>query len=307
VTRGGAAPGLGDLLRAGRRAVSAYTGTLLALFLVQALVVLGATAVIAMLFAGQFAHRPLFDDGVDGDLMALYEALRDAGATLSAIGWIGVGGILAWLMLSWFLAGGLVAVLAERPQGRPATLRTFGAGGAATFLVFARLALISAVLHAVVWVVAAIGLGLVAARIEYAMTLGEVLGALTLGLAPALLLLAVVWTVIDHARVELVLRRPSHERLGAIVAFARSVAFVARRPLALAHVLLWAAAFGAVSALYTWASFGAAMLGASGAIALLIVRQGVGLVRMALKVMLIGGQVELGQSRPPPPRPAPRA
>jgi hypothetical protein len=44
------------------------------------------------------------------------------------------------------------------------------------------------------------------------------------------------------------------------------------------------------------------MLGTSGAIALFIVRQGVVMLRLALKVALIGGQVELGVTRPPPPR-----
>ena len=85
-------------------------------------------------------------------------------------------------------------------------------------------------------------------------------------------------------------------------AFGRAVAFVVRRPIAIAHVLLWGAAFLAVSVLFAWAAFGHAMLGASGAIALTIIREGVSLVRMGLKVALVGGQVELGASRKPPAR-----
>ena len=49
-------------------------------------------------------------------------------------------------------------------------------------------------------------------------------------------------------------------------------------------------------------SHGAAMVGTSGAIALFIVREGLSLLRMALKVATIGGQVELGVTRAAPPR-----
>jgi hypothetical protein len=295
--------GLRQMLRAGVRAVSDYTGTFFGLFVVQLVIAAGTTVVIWQVLAAEFAHRPLFDEGVDGDLLSLIEALRNAGPILLSVRWIAIGAVLLWAMLSWFLTGGLIAVLAERPHGRRETARTFGAGGAATFFVFARLGLISLIGHAAVFMVAVLGLGVVLPDIEQALTLGRVLGMLFLGLLPALLLLTVLWTIIDHARVELVLRRPTHEQLGALTAFMRATAFVVRRPVAFAHVLLWLVAFVLVSALYAWAGQGHAMLGASGAIALAIVRQGVVLVRMGLKVALVGGQVELGATRPPPPRP----
>jgi hypothetical protein len=294
--------GLPQLLRAGARAVSQYTGTLFGLYLVQLVMVSGLTLVIWQILATRFAERPLFDEGVDGDLAALIEALRGAGATLQAISLVGVGAIILYCVLSWFLAGGLIAVLAERPTGRRETARVFGAGGAGHFLAFVRLGAISIVLHVLVLFIAMIGLGVVYPRIETALTLREVLIALMVGLTPAFLLLVVVWTVLDHARVELVLRRPSHPRLGATIAFLRACAYVFQRPLALAHVGVWVAAFLAVSFVYTWLSSGAAMLGTSGAIALFIVRQGVVMLRLALKVALVGGQVELGVTRPPPPR-----
>jgi hypothetical protein len=295
--------GLTQMLRAGVRAVSDYTGTFFGLFLVQLLVAAGTGFVIWQIFASQFAHRPLFDEGVDGDLVSLIEALRHSGTILMSVRWVAIGAVVLWLFLSWFLTGGLIAVLAERPHGRRETARTFGAGGAATFFVFARLGILSLVGHALVFVVAVIGLDLVIDDVERALTLGHALGALFLGLLPAIIVMSLLWTIIDHARVELVLRRPTHERLGAIATFLRASAFVLRRPIAFAHVLVWIAAFLLVSVLYAWAGFGHAMLGASGAIALAIVRQGVVLVRMGLKVALVGGQVELGATRPPPPRP----
>jgi hypothetical protein len=296
--------GLPQMLRAGVRAVTDYTGTFLGLFCVQVLLVFGASFATAQILADAFHDRPLFDEGIDGDLAALIEALRHAGDTVSAIGWVGAGAILLWVMLSWFLAGGLIAVLAERPHGRRETARTFGAGGAVHFFVLARLGLISLLLHIFILLVAMVGFGAVYPRIAVALELGDAVFWLLAGLAPALLLVAVLWTAIDYARVELVVRRATHERLGAVVAFGRAIAFVARRPLAIGHVLLWGAAFLLVSVLYAWASHGSAMIGTSGAVSLLIVREGLALVRMGLKIMAIGGQVELGMTRPPPPRPA---
>jgi hypothetical protein len=306
MTRAGSVPprriGLPQMLRAGVRAVTDYTGTFLGLFCAQVLLALGAGFVVAQILADAFHGRPRFDEGIDGDLAALIEALRHAGATVSAIGWVGAGAILLWVMLSWFLAGGLIAVLAERPHGRRETARTFGAGGATHFFVLARLGALSLFLHALILIVAMIGVGAVYPRIERALELGEVVAWLALGLGPALVLVALLWAVIDYARVELVVRRATHDRLGALVAFGRAVAFVVHRPLAIGHLLLWAAAFLVVSVLYAWASHGSAMPGTSGAISLLMVRQGLALVRMGLKIVAIGGQVELGMTRPPPPR-----
>jgi hypothetical protein len=293
--------GLRQMLRAGVRAVSEYTGTFFGLFLVQLILAAGAGFVIWRILWGAFAHQPLFDEGIDGDMVSLIEALRHADTLIGAVSWIALGAIMLWIFVSWFLAGGLIAVLAGRPHGRRDTARTFGAGGATHFFVFARLGVISVIGHIVVVAIALLGLGMVGDTIDRALTLGEVVGALVIAFLPALLLLLALWTIIDHARVELVLRRPTHERLGAFAAFTRASAYLVRRPVAYLHVLLWAAAFLGVTVLYAWAAFGHAMMGVSGAIALAVVRQGLALVRMGFKVALVGGQVELGATRPPPP------
>lgn len=293
--------GLREMLRAGFRALADYTGTMFALFAAQVMVAGAASFAIAEILAQVFAEHSLFDDGVDGDLIALLEALRGGGAVLAAISWVALGAIVFWIVFSWFLTGGLLAVLVERPAGRLATARSFGGGAAASFFVLFRLGLWSLGFHLVVAFVATFGLGMVYGTLEHALTYGEVLGALVVGLGPALLLLIVLWTIVDYARVELVQRRPTH-KIGATVAFARAIVFVIERPIALAHAALWALSFLLVSSLYVWASHGAAMLGTGGAVALLIVRQGLALVRMALKVAAIGGQVELGVTRAAPPR-----
>jgi hypothetical protein len=44
------------------------------------------------------------------------------------------------------------------------------------------------------------------------------------------------------------------------------------------------------------------MFGAEGAVTLFVIRSGVSLARMALRFGVLAGQVDLGGSRPPPPR-----
>lgn len=294
---------LGGLVRAGARAVSTYTGMVLALFLVQVIVAWGAWVVVARILIAAFAQRPIFDDAVDGDLVAWLEVLREHRLVFEAIGMIGLGAALAWITTSWFLTGGVLAVFTERPRGRRETARTFGAGGASTFLVYARLAIWSLFLDALpTLLILSIGLGYLGGRLEYALTVRELYGPLVLALGPAALYHAVVSTAVDLARAELTLRRPTHERLGATRALFRAFGFVVRRPVAIVHVLLYWLAFVGLTLAFVWMAHGRAMLGTSGAMALLALRTGLALVRFALKAGVLAGQVELTSTRPPPPR-----
>lgn len=295
-------PGLSVMLRGGTRAVSQYTGMLLALFVVHVLMAWGAGLVIMSILADAFADRPLFDEAVDGDLVALAEIVRDAGPVIGAVGWVALGAVVAWAMASWFLAGGILSVFTERPRGRAETARCFGAGGATYFLVFARLALISLLYHVPVLFILGFGVEYAGAQIEHALTMGEVVRALVIGLLPAALAHVVVSTIIDYARAELVLRRPGHESLGAVRVAFRATGYVFRRPVAFGHVLLYWLAFAALSLGFAWLAHGRAMLGTEGALALFALRQGVVLLRMAARVAVMAGQVELTATRPPPPR-----
>lgn len=294
--------GLSALLRSGVRAVSQYTGMVLALLVVHVMVAWGAGLVIVNILAGAFADRPIFDEAVDGDLVALAEIVRNAGPIIESVTWVAMGAVIAWVMVSWFLAGGILAVFTERPRGRNETARLFGAGGAAYFLVFARLGLVSLIYHLPVYIVLAFGLGYAADKIEYALTMGQVVRALLIGLTPAAVLHVIVSTIIDYARAELVLRRPMHESLGAVRATIRATGFVFRRPVALAHMALYWLFFIVVSVGFAWVAHGHAMLGFSGALALFAVRQGVVLLRLAARIAVMAGQVELTATRPPPPR-----
>jgi hypothetical protein len=289
------------MLSAGLRSLSRYTGTLLAVFVVQSIVALTCMLAVAVVLAQMFSHLPLFDEAVDGDLVALIECIRYGHTSFLAVGGIIFGAILLWQLASWFLVGGLYGVLAQRPEGRTETARCFGATGASTYLAYARLALCSLPGIALVLFVLETGAGIANAYTEHPLTLWQLFAPLALGLTPGLLLLHVVWTVTDYARVELTLRHDSHDP-GVVVTYLRSVAYVIRRPLTLVHGAVGWIGFVLVTLAYAYLAAGHPMYGAEGAVILFVARQCVSLVRTAIRVGILSGQVELGRTRPQPPR-----
>lgn len=293
--------GLGDLFRAGPRAVSRYTGTLLTVFVAQSLIAASCIVAAAPVLAHTFSHLPMADDAIDGDLVAMILSVRYGKDSMVGIAGIVFGAIVLWQLASWFLAGGAYSVLAQRPEGRGDTARCFGAGGASTYLAYARLAMCALPGWLVVAFALRVGLGMVAERLDHALTLSELFGPLALALLPAALVLHLLWTVEDYARVELTLRHDSHDP-GVIAAYLRALGYVLRRPVALVHGAIGWLVFGLVSAAYFYLSLGHPMYGAEGAITLFIARQGVSLLRMAIRFGVLAGQVELGRTRPLPPR-----
>jgi len=207
-----------------------------------------------------------------------------------------------WELATWFLAGGIYGVLAQRPETRGQTARVFGSSGAATYLAYARLALCSLIGWAVVFVVFSFFYAKTfAPRLTTALSLGELAGPFVITFVPAAVLLHFFWTVTDYARAELALRHESHAP-GAFATYIRTVLYVARRPLTLIH-----GAFGwflvlLVTLAYAFIAQGHAMYGAVGAITLFVVRQCVALLRMAIRMGVMGGQVELARTRTHPPR-----
>ena len=153
-----------------------------------------------------------------------------------------------------------------------------------------------AVLSLLLW-----GISMVSSRIDKALTVAQLVGPLVLATLPALLLLQVLWTVTDYARVELTLRQDTHEP-SVVMTYLRTTAFVLKRPLTLAHGGLGWLAFALITVGYAWLSHGHPMYGAEGAVTLFVIRQGVALARMAIRFGVIGGQVELGKTRTLPPR-----
>jgi hypothetical protein len=288
--------GIRDLVAAGPRAVGRYTGTLLAVFVVQMLVAIAVMLAVATLLSQAFAHLPLWDDAVDGDTLALAWCLRFARAHLVASGGIAIGGLFLWGLASWFLVGGLIGVLVQKPEGRGDTARCFGASGATTYLKYARLALCALPGWMLVFFAFATGMSLVASRIEYALTIPELLFALVLGTGPALIVLHLVETISDYARIELTLRDATHDP-GVIRTYLRAIVFVLRRPVTLVHAGLGWIAFALVTIVYAYIAQGHPMYGAEGAVTLFVIRQGVCLARTALRMGVLAGQVELGRTR----------
>jgi len=269
--------------------------------------VLAMAAVFAMtrVLAAAFAHLPYFDRAVDGDLAGWVYILRNHREVMAATGWLGGGAVLLWLVLSWFLTAGTLSVLSERPEGRAATARCFGAAGASSFLPLVRLSILSAPAYLIVAMALGVGLDAVSPRLQYALSLPQLLGWIAVGAGPALLLLLVLWTITDYARAELVLRRDSHE-LSVIAAYARAIAFVLRRPMTLLHAGLGWLLVLSITLGYMLASHDHPMVGTDGAITLLIVRQGVVLLRLAVHFAVLGGQVAATRARPLPPTAEPR-
>ncbi|HEX3482411.1 MAG TPA: hypothetical protein VHT91_45665 [Kofleriaceae bacterium] len=293
--------GLGDLIGAGPRAVSRYTGTLLAVFVAQSLIAASCIVAIAAVLAYTFLHLPMFDEAVDGDFVALIYAVRYGKDSMVVIAGIVFGAVMLWQLASWFVVGGACTVFAQRPEGRVDTARCFGAGGASTYLAYARLALCGLPGWIVVLSVLGFGVNLVKDRIWHALTMSELLGPLALAVLPAALLLHVAWTVEDYARVELTLRHDTHDP-GVVSTYLRSLSYVLRRPITLVHAGVGWLVFALVSLAYFYLSLGHPMYGAEGAITLFIIRQGVSLLRMAIRFGVLAGQVELGRTRPLPPR-----
>jgi hypothetical protein len=294
--------GLGDLFGAAPRAIGRYTGTLLAAFVVQTLVALACMGAVAFVLAQTFARLPLWDDAVDGDLVALLWCLRHGKSALLASGGIALGALFMWQFVTWFIVGGILGVLANRPEGRGDTAKCFGASGASTFLAYVLLSLCALPGYVVVAFVLVVTLSFALPHAERALTVRQLLGPLALGILPALSLMLVLWTITDYARVELTLRGESH-RPGALITYLRTIGYVARRPITVVHAGLGWFVVVLISLGYAYLSHGSPMYGAEGAVTLFVIRQGVALARTATRFGVLAGQVELGKSRPlPPPR-----
>jgi hypothetical protein len=292
---------LREMIVAGPRGVSRYTGTLLAVFIAQTLIALAAMIAVWVVLAQAFAHVPAFDEAVDGDLVALIGCIQFTHASFVAVVGIAFGAIFVWGLASWFLAAGVYGVLAHRPEGRRDTARCFGATGASLYLAYVRVALCSLpswLIVAVVWILCSTA---VAPRLAFALTTWDLVSSLAVVILPAAVLWHVASTVTDYARVELALRDETHAPRAAL-AYVRALGFVLRRPVTLVHGLLGWLAWLVFTVGSIWLAQGHPMYGTEGAITLFVMRQGVALARTAVRFGVLAGQVELGRTRPAPPR-----
>ncbi|MFT3698390.1 MAG: hypothetical protein QM831_34925 [Kofleriaceae bacterium] len=292
---------LGDLIGSGTRALRRYTGTLLAVFVVQSIVAIAVMLACAVVLAQAFSHMPVFDEAVDGDLISLIGCVMFAKANLLACVGIAFGALLLWELATWFLVGGIYGVFAQRPEGRGDTARAFGASGTATYLSYARLALCQVPGWIIALFVLALCTNSMAMRIEHAITVSDLVVPALVIFGPFLAILHVLWTIGDYARVELTLRHDSHDP-GVLKTYFRTIGFVIRRPLTLLHASLGWIVWIAITAGFMWLASGHPMYGTEGAVTLFVIRSGVSLARMAIRFAVLAGQVDLGGSRPLPPR-----
>lgn len=293
--------GLRELFGVMPRALGRYTGTLLAVFVVQSIVAIGCMVAVSTVLSRTFATLPMFDEAVDGDLVALLYSVRYGSDAIAASLGIVIGAVVLWQLVSWFVAGGIYGVFANRPEGRGDTARCFGAAGASTYLAYARLAVCSLPGVLVGVFVLFYCLELVQTRIEHALTIAQLAGALAIAFLPALVIFHIVWTITDYARVELTLRGESHHP-SVVMTYLRTVAYVFKRPITLAHTAIGWLAFVLVTLGYMYLAQGHPMYGAEGAVTLFVIRQGVALARTAIRVGVMAGQIELGKARALPPR-----
>jgi hypothetical protein len=292
---------LGDLFAAGGRGVSKYTGTLFGVFLAQSLIAAALIIPVSLLLSQTFAHLPMFDEAVDGDLVAILWCLRHGRTAWLAVAGIVVGALALWQVASWFLAGGLYGVLAQRPETRGDTARCYGASGASTYLSYAGLAACSIPGWIIVLFVFGSTWGAASPKLVHALTVPELIGPLAMVIVPTLLLVLFFWTVTDYARVEITLRHETHGP-GVVATYFRSLIWVAKRPLTVLHAGFGWFVFALVTLMYLYLAQGHPMYGTEGAITLFAVRQGVSLLRMAVRVGVMAGQIELGRTRPLPPK-----
>lgn len=295
-------PRLGGMLLAGAGALRRYPGLAITLYCVQLAISAIAAWVMATCLAAAFSNQPLFDRAVEGDLVAALALFEGNSPVAAAVIAAGVGAVLIYAALSWFLAGGLIATLAERPVGRRAVAEQFGAAGAATFFAYARLWLWCLIPYAVSAALLILGAALAADDLESALGFGDAMVAMLPTALPAVALVWITALAAGYARVALTLERgrPAYR---ALLSAYRLVATRWRAPV---HALLFGLVWLAITFLYLLAIRDHAMAGASGAVLLFVIRQLTAALRFAAKIALVGGQVELatnltrsGSSRAP--------
>ena len=286
-------PSLRELWTEGFAALRRYKWLALALYGVQlAIAVLFMWAATSML-AAAFAERPIFDRAVEGDVAALVFVVLDEPYVFWALVCTAMATAFGYSLLSWYLIGGLNAVLVERAASKAEVIRHFGTGGTRTYFAYARLALLSIIPYILIAFVTMYGLSSAADDMYYGLSFGDVFWALTPKLFPGLVLLLIHQTAIDYARIELTRTIGLTSRHALWRAY-RSVTSDWRP---LVHVLAYVGFFALATAFYVFVTQGAAMAGAGGAILLFAIRQVLLLVRFAGKLVCMGGQVVYASRR----------
>jgi len=267
----------GRMVGAGARGLRAWWRVALGIYLAEAAVGLLVTLVVWRTLGSIYGELPLFDRGVDGDFAALVGATREHRGVIHALMWGGVGIALAWALVSFYLAPGLLGVFAGR---------AFGTAARRQFWAFVRLAAWSTVPAAVALAIAAIGASLTGAMHMTYLSRWHALATLR-GAIPGALLLVAVMCAVDYARADLVAR----DATGAGRAILRALRLTFTRPLPLAHFGAYVVLIVALALVYVLVSCAVA------GVVLFAWRQIFLAARFALRAIASGGQVELVRFR----------
>lgn len=282
------------MLAVGAGALRRYPGLAVTLYGVQLVIATVAAWVMAACLAAAFATQPLFDRAVTGDTLAIAVLLDDNLPVAAAVLAAGLGAAMLYAAVSWFLAGGLIATLVQRPTGRRAVAELFGAAGAATFFPYLRLWLWSLIPYLLAALALAVGLACVHDDLRRALTLGEVLSILSPTALPAAILIWLTALAVGYARVRISIDRDT----SAVNALVGGYWLALTRWRALVHSLIFVLAWTAITLLYLVSTEGHAMAGIAGALLLFALRQVTAMLRLAAKIAFVGGQVELATRAP---------
>ncbi len=269
-----------------------YAGVVMTTFLIQLLIASGAGFVAAQMLAAAFSRRPYFDAAVDGDVTAWVHLLTTQLEVFRGILWVPLAAALLWVVVSWFLRGGVLRVFAERPDDRARTMEAFARGGASNFWAYARLGLMSWVLYSsIILPLLGVGISLVQQPLAQTTSLLAWSGYFCLGAAPALAAALLVDTATSLASVLLDATPPgSPKRAWAHFALGLSIAFA--RPRLMLHALTGWFAMLLVASAYMAISFDKPMLGAQGALVLWFLRTATSGARHFIKLAMMAGQAE---------------
>lgn len=269
-----------------------YAGVALSTFVIQLLIASGAGFVAAQMLAAAFARRPYFDAAVDGDVTAWAHLLVTQLEVFRGILWVPLAAALLWVVVSWFLRGGVLRVFAERPDDRAGTMEAFARGGARNFWAYARLGLMSWILYSsIILPLLGIGISLVQHSLAQTTSLLAWSGYLLLGAAPALAAALLIDTATSLAAVLLDAAPPDGpKRAWASVALGLSLVFA--RPVLMLHALTGWLAMLLVAGAYMAISFDKPMLGVKGALVLWFLRTATSGVRHFIKLAMMAGQAD---------------
>lgn len=223
---------------------------------------------VALVLDLRVGDRPWLARALDGDLPSLITLAREPGVGAGLALALGAPLVVA-LVASWWIGAGLLGHLGGVP---------FRAAAARGIAPFARVWLLALAPYAV----ATLALALTAqAVLPRALEATNAAGLVTplLALVPGVLALLVVAGAVDYARIVIA----AGERR-AVHALGAGFRTVLTRPLALGHLAVYA---------LVWALLALGVACAAGLVATLVLRQLAAVARLALRIVVTGGQLVL--------------